>query len=427
MTRFDDWAGRIVARGDTLDDDAWVLGGEGHDEWRAIEVTCPVALPESSRNGWAPDTIFLPRPDGKLLAAFRDQPSHWRTGKPALLVTALCSDGRCDVLGNEQSLLHPKDMFLVPDGGAWALDEIGLWRFVDGRWTLAVHRGKPGEPSPLAEPDHIAAVISTKEPPWVLHAQTELALLSPGTPTSPPRITVPPGQPPAGPFRAWVDVTVCDGRVYVARTAGVCALDVATGACAPLPVDRSMVVNHVGCDREGRLWLGGRGLWTFDGTTATEVHELDALTGGKEIRALGRDTGAGLPVAIEDRGVAVLFPPKSAAGPARAEADEGDRAFSPRPRQAVFLVVQSPRTARNHDPIAPLDEALIAAKAGRFAGHVEHPTLGARPVFYGPDAGKMVEIMRGVLARLGRKATLYQRDGEVGAPEQRIEVGPAGK
>ena len=261
VTRFDDWAGRIVARGDTLNDGAWVLGGESGDGWRAIDATCPVALSDSSRNRWAPDTIFLPRPDGKLLAAFRDQPAHWRTGKPALLVTALCDDGRCDVLGNEQSLLHPKDMFLVPDGGAWALDETRPLAVCRRALDAGRSPGPAGEPSPLPEPDHIAAVIPTKEPPWVLHAETELALLSPGTPTSPPRITVPPGQPPAGSFRAWVDVTACDGRIYVARTGGVCALDVATGACAPLPLDRSMVVNHVGCDREGHLWLGGRGLW----------------------------------------------------------------------------------------------------------------------------------------------------------------------
>jgi hypothetical protein len=422
--RFDDWAGRIVARGETLDAGAWVLGGQ--DGWRAIDATCPVALPETTANGWTPDTIFLRRPDGKLLAAFRDQPAHWRTGKPALLVTTLCSEGRCDVLGSEQSLLHPKDMFLVPDGGAWALDELGLWRFIDGRWALGVARGKPGEPSPLAEPDHIAAVVPTGDPPWVLHAQTELAVLSPGTPTSAPRMTVPTGQPPAGPFQ-WVDVTACAGRVYVARKGGVCALDVATGACAPIPLDKDVVVNHLGCDREGRLWLGGRGLWSHDGATATAVHELDALTAGKEIGALGRDTGAGLPVAIEERGVAVLFPPKPVAEAARAEADEGDRVVSPRRRQAVFLVFQEPRTGRKQDPVAALEEALLAAKTGRFAGHVEHPTLGARPVFYGPDAAKMVEIMRDALARLGRKATLFERDGEAGVPERKIEVGRGGK
>jgi hypothetical protein len=422
--RFDDWAGRLVARGETLDAGAWVLGGDG--EWRAIEATCPVALPETTANGWTPDTIFLRRPDGKLLAAFRDQPAHWRTGKPALLVTTLCSEGRCDVLGSEQSLLHPKDMFLVPDGGAWALDELGLWRFIDGRWALGVARGKPGEPSPLAEPDHIAAVVPTGEPPWVLHAQTELAVLSPGTPTSAPRMTVPAGQPPAGPFQ-WVDVTACAGRVYVARKDGVCALDVATGTCAPIPLDKDVVVNHLGCDREGRLWLGGRALWSHDGATATEVHDLDALTAGKEIGALGRDTGGGLPVAIEDRGVAVLFPPKPVAEAARADADEGDRVLSRRRRQAVFLVFQEPRTGRKQDPVAALDEALLAAKAGRFAGHVEHPTLGARPVFYGPDAAKMVEIMRDALARLGRKATLFERDGEAGVPERKIEVGRGGK
>ena len=60
VTRFDDWAGRIVARGDTLDSGAWVLGGESRDEWRAIDATCPVALPESSRNGWKPDTSSSP-------------------------------------------------------------------------------------------------------------------------------------------------------------------------------------------------------------------------------------------------------------------------------------------------------------------------------------------------------------------------------
>jgi hypothetical protein len=419
VTRFDDWAGRIVARGDSPDEGAWVLAPQG-DGWRPIEASPPVALPESARNGWTPGARFLPRPDGKLLAAFRDEPGHWRTGKPALLVTALCSDGRCDVLGNEQSLLHPKDMFMAPDGGAWGLDEFGLWRLGDGRWVLAAPRGGEGQRSPLPELDGVAAVVPTSQPPWILHAQTALALLSPGTKDAPPRLTVPPGQPPADPLRRWLDVTSCGGRVAVARGGGVCALDVATGACAPIPLDASVAVDHVGCDREGRLWLGGRGLWVVDGGAVTPVHELDALVGAREIRALGRDTGAGLPVAIERRGVAVLFPPAPGRGLARHGAgDEGDRASTPPARQAVFVLY---RPGRDRELVTLLDEALVAAKAGRFAGFVEHPTLGPRLVFYGPSAGKMVGIMRGALDQRGRKATLFRRDGAVGAPEERIEV-----
>jgi hypothetical protein len=423
VTRFDDWAGRIVARGDTLEEGAWVLGKEG-DGWRPIEASPPVALPESARNGWTPGARFLPRPDGKLLAAFRDEPGHWRTGKPALLVTALCGDGRCDVLGNEQSLLHPKDMFIAPDGGAWALDELGLWRLGDGRWVLAVPRGAEGQRSPLPELDGVAAVVPTSQPPWILHAQTALALLSPGAEGASPRLTVLPGQPPADPLRRWLDVTACGGRVQVARGGGVCTLDVATGACAPIPLDPSMAVDHVGCDRAGRLWLGGRGLWLVDGGAITPVHELDALTGGREIRALGRDSGAGLPVAIEARGVAVLSSTASGPGVARADSDEGDRASPPPARQAVFLLY---RPGRDRELVTLLDEALVAAKAGRFAGFVEHPALGPRLVFYGPDAGKMVEIMRGALDQRGRKATLFRRAGEAGTAEERIEIGPGEK
>src|SRR6185312_4558786 len=188
-------------------------------------------------------------------------------------------------------------------------------------------------------------------------------------------------------------------------------LDTATGACAATRVEAGPI-ERLGCDRQGRLWLGGKGLWTLQGKAATPSHDLDAVLGGSEIRALGRDTGAGMPVAMEDRGVAVIGAGKVApAGPVR-ESDEGDRLLPPgRPRQAVFVLLDG-RGGR--DCVGRLEQALVDAKAGRFGGYASRRDGTAPPVFYGQDAAKMVEILRATLDLLGKRAVLIRRDGEPG-------------
>jgi hypothetical protein len=424
IERVDDWAGRIVARAGHLDGGAWALGPDG---WAEIEAASPVALPETTRLKRAPAAAFLPRPDGKLLAAFRDDPNNWHNGKLVTLVTALCDGARCEAIGQEQSLVMPEGMFVTPDGGAWALDDFGLWNFRERRWVLALPHGPDDRRSPLPGTGRILGVVPTAGPPWVLRGRDEVALLSPGTAAAAPRMTIA-VHGGAMPFVESIDVAACAGRIYVARRGGVCELDVGSGTCARTlqlratgDVRNVRSIRHVGCDRGGHLWLGGEGLWKVDGGAVSEVNDLDALVAGHEITAIGRDTGAGLPVAIQGRGIAVLSAP-GAPLPSSSSADEGDRSFSPPPRQAVFVVFK--RSEEASGLIEPIDEALHASRAGAFAGFARRPGGDVRLIFYGPDAGKMVDVMRGVFARLGRGAVVFRRDGELGTPEQRIDIAP---
>jgi hypothetical protein len=247
----------------------------------------------------------------------------------------------------------------------------------------------------------------------------------PGSASVSPRV-VPAVHLPKHEYGRRTEAVACGGRLYVARAGGICVLDTATGACAATRVDAGSI-ERLGCDRQGRLWLGGKGLWTLQGETAIPSHDLDAVVGGSEIRALGRDTGADMPVAMEDRGIALIGAGTSVPAVPVRESDEGDRSLPPRrPRQAVFVFFDS---RERGDVVGPLEQALVDAKAGRFGGYAVQRDYSAPPVFYGQDAAKMVEILRAALDRLAKRAVLIRRDGEPGAHEQRIEVtpGPAGR
>jgi len=412
ISAFDDWAGRVVARSD---EESWVLGPQG---WAPIDVSSPVGLPFTRDQKRTPGSTFLPRSDGKLLAVFRDEPEGWDSGRPALVVTALCSDGHCETLAQEQSLVNPAAMFLTPDDSAWTLDELGLWSFRDAHWVLVLPRGRSGHRSLIPETSRVLGVARTEHPPWILSTRGDLLLLWPGSASGSPRV-VRAVHLSKEEYDRRAEAVSCGGHLYVARDGGICMLDTATGACAATRVEAGPI-ERLGCDRQGRLWLGGKGLWTLQGKAATPSHDLDAVLGGSEIRALGRDTGAGMPVAMEDRGVAVIGAGKVApAGPVR-ESDEGDRLLPPgRPRQAVFVLLDG-RGGR--DCVGRLEQALVDAKAGRFGGYASRRDGTAPPVFYGQDAAKMVEILRATLDLLGKRAVLIRRDGEPGTHAQRIQV-----
>jgi hypothetical protein len=219
------------------------------------------------------------------------------------------------------------------------------------------------------------------------------------------------------------DIVECAGRIYAANSDKVCVLD-DKGWCAPLAIKGAQWPRRLGCDRRGRLWLGGYGLSRVEGGVAVPVHDLDGFIGGREVLALGRDSGGGLAVVIEDRGIAVLDPARPTRPTPPRAPDEGDRARGDRVRQAVFVWIDL------REPWSLLDEldaTLRNAGAGAYGGIRE--TGFQRPhffEFYGRDARRLVEFIRPRVEKEGRNALLIRRDGEAGAPQTRIEIRPPG-
>jgi hypothetical protein len=414
IRRFGDWAGRITAGDD--EGDAWVFDGDG---WRPIQAPPPIALPVTTKQKASQQAAFRPRADGKLFAVFRDEGSGWRSEPPlrAQLVTALCEGQRCQVLGQEKNTLSPHSVFVTPDDALWALDDHGLWAFQSGRWTQSTFsRGSASARTPRADRGiHLVAAPRFAR----LLEGTDAALMWPGAPGAPPRLVPVGGWQLVGPLRDDIDVVACGGRVFAAGSAGVGELNLDTRSWSRFAADGASAVRRLGCDREGGLWLAGYGLWKLRSGRAIPATDLDGLIGGREIRAVGNDTGAGLPIAIENRGVAVLLSSTATAAPTRA-LDEGDAARASPGRQAVFVSID---IKDERALMKELQDALWNAKAGAFAGWYragfDDPIYW---LFYGPDAGRMVDVIRAVLERSGRPARLLRRDGPRGAPEQRIEI-----
>lgn len=405
-----DWGGKLVAHGET---GSFVLESDG---WHLVEASSPVALREVARRKEQPQRAIHPGPNGKLFAVFRDMPEGWSDDRAHLLVTAECAAGHCRSIGQETTMLAPHSTFLTPDAGLWAIDDQGLWSFREGRWSVVL----PGL-APRAGLGFAVHVVPTKRQPWLLDGHNGAKLFWPGDRQTAPRLGDVTGMGITGPDAEDHDVLGCAGRIYAANADKVCVLD-GGGRCAPLAIKGAQWPRRLGCDRRGRLWLGGYGLSRVEGGVAIPVHELDGFLGGREVLALGRDSGAGLAVVIEDRGIAVLEPAqRTPPAPARAP-DEGDRDRGDRVRQAVLLWID---LREPWSLVEELDATLRTARAGGYAGIREtgfqSPHFFA---FYGRDARRLVELIRPRIEKEGRNALLVRRDGEAGAQQTRIEIRP---
>jgi hypothetical protein len=408
----EDRSGKLVAHGEG---GSFVLESDG---WHLEEVSSPVALPEVVRRKGQPQHAIHPGPDGKLFAVFRDMPEGWSDDRPHLLVTAECAAGRCRSIGQETTMLAPHSTFLTPDAGLWAIDDWGLWSFRDGRWSVVLTGLAPK--AGLGFGVHL---VPTTRRPWLLDGHDGAKLFWPGDRQTAPRLGNVTGMGTTGPDAEDHDIVECAGRIYAANSDKVCVLD-DKGWCAPLAIKGAQWPRRLGCDRRGRLWLGGYGLSRVEGGVAVPVHDLDGFIGGREVLALGRDSGGGLAVVIEDRGIAVLDPARPTRPTPPRAPDEGDRARGDRVRQAVFVWIDL------REPWSLLDEldaTLRNAGAGAYGGIRE--TGFQRPhffEFYGRDARRLVEFIRPRVEKEGRNALLIRRDGEAGAPQTRIEIRPPG-
>jgi hypothetical protein len=104
----------------------------------------------------------------------------------------------------------------------------------------------------------------------------------------------------------------------------------------------------------------------------------------------------------------VLVAPTTAPPPRRRETDEGDLRRAAPDRKAVFVSIN---IEDGRALIEDLGDALWKTEAGAFAGFTggfDEPTLW---LFYGPEGRQMVEIIRAVPERLGRRALLVRRPG----------------
>jgi hypothetical protein len=407
----EDRAGKLVAHGE---DGSFVLESDGWN--REKQMSSPVALPEVARQKGQPQLAVHRGPDGKVFAVFRDMAEGWSDEQAHLLVTAECEAGRCRSMGQQTTMLAPDDTFLTPDAALWAIDRRGLWSFREGRWSVVLEGSGPRTGLGFG-----VRVVSTKSQPWFLDGRDGAKLLWPGDGRAPPRLTDVTGMGIEGPDPEDHDVVACGGHIYVAAADKLCVFD-DNGQCAPLAIKGAQWPRRLGCDRRNQLWLGGYGLSRVEGGVAVPVHDLDRFLGGREVLALSRDKGAGLAVVIEDRGLAVLDPAQpTRPAPARAP-DEGDRARSDHIRQAVFMWID---LGEPWAMLEQLDATLRSARAGGYAGIRE--TGFGRPhffEFYGPDARRLVELIRPRIEKEGRTALLVRRDGEAGAPQTRLEIHP---
>jgi hypothetical protein len=404
------WSGKLVAHGEA---GSFVLEPDG---WHLIEASSPVLLPEVARRKEQPQREIHLRSDGKLLAVFRDMPEGWSDEQAHLLVTAECSEGRCRPTGQVTTTFTPDDTFMTPDGGLWAIDDHGLWSFRDGRWSVVLAGLAPRTGLGFG-----IRAVSTKGPPWLLDGHDGSKLFWPGDRQTAPRLGDVTGLGDAGPDAEEHSIIECSGRIYAAKSDKVCVLD-DKGRCAPAAIKGAQWPRRLGCDRRGRLWLGGYGLARVEAGVAVPVHDLDGFLGGREILALSRDSGAGLALVIEDRGVAVLEPSQPTPGSRARALDEGDSTRGDHVVQAVFLWIDLKEPWPLLDE---LDATLRSARAGGYGGIRE---TGFRSPhlfeFYGRDARRLVDLIRPRVEKEGRSALLIRRDGAAGAPQTRIEITP---
>ena len=410
IRRVGDWAGKLVADGEG---ESFVLEPDG---WHLIDASSPVPLPEVARQKELPQSALHLASDGKLFAVFRDQPDGWSDERAHLLVTAVCAAGGCRSLGQQTTKLAPNDTFLTPDAALWAIDERGLWSFREGRWSVVLGGSAPG--SSLGPGVH---VVFTKTQPWFLAGRDGAKLFWPGDRQTAPHLAEVTGiggmeqDPPD------YDVVECAGRIYVASADKVCALD-DKGRCAPLAIKGIQWPRRLGCDRRDRLWLGGYGVWRREGDVAIPVHELDGFIGNRETLALGRDSGAGLAIVIQNRGVAVLDPAQPTPPSPTRDLDEGDRPRGDHVRQSVGLWIDLDKP---WPLLEELDITLRSTGAGGYGGVRDTGYRGPHFFeFFGRDARRLVEIIRSRVEREGRLSLLLRRDGEIGAPVTRIEIRP---
>jgi len=375
-----------------------------------------VALPEVARQKEQPQRTIHPGPKGKLFAVFRDMPEGWSDERPHLLVTAECEAGRCRTMGQETTMLAPTSTFVTPDAALWAIDQRGLWSFREGHWSVVLEGSGPRMGLGFG-----VRVVPTNSQPWFIDGRDGAKLLWPGDGRTAPRLVDVTGMGIEGPYPEDHDVIACAGRIYVANADKVCVLD-DKGRCAPLGIKGARWPRSLGCDRRNQLWLGGDGLSRVEGGVAVPVHDLDGFIGGREVLALSRDSGAGLAVVIEDRGIAVLEPAQPTRPTPPRAPDEGDRARGDRVRQAVFLWIDL------GEPWSLLDQLDITVRNARAGGYAGIRETGVqRPhfyEFYGPDARRLVELIRPRIEKEGRTALLVRRDGEAGAPQTRMEIRP---
>jgi hypothetical protein len=98
-------------------------------------------------------------------------------------------------------------------------------------------------------------------------------------------------------------------HLLLALSSGLCVYDLVSGGCPPLPAAHpSGIVSQLARDATGRVWMGGRGLWSLDrqGRAAQYDESLPFLR-DTLVTGLGA-VGGRLVLALGSRGIAIVRP-----------------------------------------------------------------------------------------------------------------------
>jgi hypothetical protein len=210
------------------------------------------------------------------------------------VTTAVWRQGRAVVLGREISDLYLGHTFATPDGQLWSIWEKELRRFDNGSWRLAGSCDAPPIDDSGTEMSNDLRAIPGG-PPWIIldRGKDVLLTLAPGTGNRDARVTRREVKDARGKSRLVHDAIPWSEReLLLATDAGPALYTPATGKLAAAPfVSPPRPVRRLFKDRQGRLWLGGAGLWMIDGR-GNPLRSFDALPmiAGSEVEVIGADS-----------------------------------------------------------------------------------------------------------------------------------------